>query len=80
MPCKGGFSGCGGNLFLFEQMGEVDSYWDGGASGCSVTVTARDCLFSAFRNISQVFCAEQGSIAEEPKQVFLFIASIPLHS
>lgn len=51
----------------------------GEAGGYSVTVTAGGCLFSTFRNISQVFCVEQGSIAGEPGQVFLFLTSVALH-
>lgn len=48
-------------------MGKMDKVTGiGGVGGYSVTVTASGCLFSTFRNISQVFCVEQGSIAGEP--------------
>lgn len=61
-------------------MGKMDKVTGiGGVGRYSVTVTASGCLFSTFRNISQVFCVEQGSIAGEPGQVFVFLTSVPLH-
>lgn len=62
--------------FCFEQMEKVDGYWYREA-GWILCYSDCKCLFSAFRNISQVFFAGQGSVAGEPEQVFLFIASIP---
>lgn len=66
-------------IFVLNRWGGWIVTGIGGADGYPITVTASECLFSAFGNISQVFCAEQRSIAGEPEQPFLFIALIPLH-
>lgn len=44
-------------VFFLKQMGKTGKVIGMGVGECYVAVTASGCLFSAFTNVSSVFCA-----------------------